>query len=186
VYRGRSPDAAVASTAPPSAPGTRPAAGPQRLVFDAPPGQLELRLSVEAAGGGGMLDSEIRTIAVPDLTSPDAAMSTPRVYRTRTALEFRAVTADAAAVPVVARDFSRAERLLIRFDVYGNGTPSAVLLNRSGAKIADVPVAPAALGGTHQIDLSLSSIATGEYLVAIAVKGATGEAQELVPLRIGS
>jgi hypothetical protein len=123
---------------------------------------------------------------VPDLTAPDAAISTPRVYRARTALEFRTIAADPAAVPVVAREFSRAERLLIRFDVYGNGTATAALLNRNGDRMADVPVAAAPSGGTHQIDLTLSSIAAGEYLVAITVKGATGEVQELVPLRVGT
>jgi VWFA-related protein len=186
VFRGRSPDAALASTAPPTTPAAAPASGPQRLTFDAPPGDLELRMSVEAATGGGTLDSEIRTIVVPDLTSPDAALSTPRVHRARNALDFRTIAADANSVPGVGRDFSRTERLLIRFDVYGNGTPTAVLLNRGGQKMADVPVTATTVGGTHQIDLSLASIATGEYLVEITVKGATGEAKELVPLRIGS
>ena len=186
VFRGRSPDAALASTAPPATPSAAPASGPQRLTFDAPPGELELRMSVEAAAGGGTLDSEIRTIVVPDLTSPDAALSTPRVHRARNALDFRTIAADAIAVPGVGRDFSRTERLLIRFDVYGNGTPTAILLNRQGQKMADVPVTATTVGGTHQIDLSLASIATGEYLVEITVKGATGEAKELVPLRIGS
>jgi len=186
VFRGRAPDAALASTAPPVPPAAAPAAGPQRLVFDAPPGTLELRLSVEAAAGGGVLDSEIRTIAVPDLTSTDAALSTPRVHRARTALDFRAIVADAAAVPVAGREFSRTERLLIRFDVYGNATAAAALLNRGGQKMADIPVAPATTGGTHQIDLGLGSMAVGEYLIEITVKGATGEAKELVPLRVGS
>ena len=185
VFRGRSPDAAIASTsaASPSAP---PASGPQRLTFEAPPGELELRMSVEAASGGGTLDSEIRTIAVPDLSAPDAAISTPRVHRARTALDFRTLAGDANAVPSIGREFSRTERLLIRFDVYGNATPTAVLLNRGGQKMADVPVAATTVGGTHQIDLGLASIATGEYLVEITVKGATGEAKELVPLRIAS
>ncbi len=186
VFRGRSPDAALASTASPTPPSAPPASGPQRLTFDAPPGNLELRMSVEAAAGGGTLDSEIRTIAVPDLTSPDAALSTPRVHRARTALDFRTISSDANAVPGVGREFSRTERLLIRFDVYGNGTATAVLLNRSGQKMADVPVTATSVGGTHQIDLSLASIATGEYLVEITVKGATGEAKELVPLRVAS
>lgn len=186
VFRGRAPDAALASTATPQSPGAAPAAGPQRLVFDAPPGDLELRLSVEAAGSGGVLDSEIRTIAVPDLTAPDAALSTPRVYRARTAFDFRTISADAAAVPAVGREFSRTERLLIRFDVYGNATPAAVLLNRNGDRMADIPIAPTTVGGTHQIDLGLASIAVGEYLVEITVKGATGEAKELVPIRIGA
>ena len=47
-------------------------------------------------------------------------------------------------------------------------------------------MSPASAGGTHQIDLSLGAIAAGEYLVEITVKGATGEAKELVPLRIGA
>jgi hypothetical protein len=155
------------------------------IAFDAPPGDLELRMSVEGATGG-VLDSEIRTIMVPDLTTTDAAISTPRVHRVRTARELQTVAADAAAVPVVGREFSRAERLLIRFDVYGNATPTAVLLNRNGQKMADVPVAAATAGGTHQIDLGLSAIAAGEYLVEITAKGATGEAKELVALRVGS
>ena len=186
VFRGRSPDAALASTSSPVPPAAAPAAGPQRLVFDAPPGELELRLSVEAAAGGGILDSEIRKFAVPDLTSPDAAISTPQVYRARNALEFRTIASDAAAVPAVARDFSRTERLLIRFDVYGPATATAALLNRGGQKMADVPIANAAAGGTHQIDLSLASVAAGEYLVEITVKGTGTEVKELVPLRIGS
>jgi hypothetical protein len=93
-------------------------------------------------------------------------------------------------VPAASRDFSRTERLLIRFDTYGAGTDqptvTAVLLNRAGQKMSDVPVTPAAAGGTHQIDLGLSSIPAGEYLVEITAKGKSGEAKELVPLRVTS
>ena len=174
VFRGRVPDAAPA---PP---------GPQRLAFDAEPGELELRMSVEATSGGGVIDSEIRTITVPDLTSPDAAISTPRVHRARTARDVRSIVADAGAVPTIGREFSRTERLLIRFDVYGSATPTAVLLNRNGQKMADVPVAAAPESGTHLIDMGLAAIATGEYLVEVTAKGATGEAKELIPLRVGS
>jgi VWFA-related protein len=186
VFRGRTPDAALASTASPATPSAQPATGPQRLIFDAPPGELELRLSVEAVAGGGVLDSEIRRITVPDLTTPDGALSTPRVHRARTARDLQALAADAAAVPVAGREFSRTERLLIRFDVYGAAVPTAALLNRNGDKMGDVPVAAAKAGGTHQIDLGLASVAIGEYLVEITAKGATGEAKELVPIRIGS
>ena len=186
VFRGRVPDAAIASAAAPTTPAAPAATTPQRLEFDAPPGALELRLSVEAVGAGGVLDSEIRNITIPDLTAPDAAISTPRVHRARTALDFRTIAADAAAIPAIARDFSRSERLLIRFDVYGNATPTALLMNRAGQKMADIPVAPAPPGGAHQIDMSLAAIATGEYLIEITVKGATGEVKELIPLRVGS
>jgi VWFA-related protein len=181
VFRGRVPE--TIATAPATA--TTTAQAPQQLVFEAPPGELELRMSVEAAAGG-MLDSEIRKIVVPDLTAPETAISTPRVHRARTAREFQAIAADPAAVPAVARDFSRTERLLIRFEPYGNATPTAVLMNRNGQKMADVPVAASPSPGTHQIDLSLAPIAAGEYLIEITAKGATGEAKELIPLRVGS
>jgi hypothetical protein len=201
VFRGRSPDAALAAAGPAPAPNdTGPAAGrspsaapataPQRLVFDAPPGKIELRMTVEAAGSGGTLDSEIRDITVPDFTAPQVALSTPRVYRSRTAREFQTVAADANAIPSPGREFSRTERLLIRFDAYGPGTEkpdvTAVLLNRAGTKMSDVQIAPAAAGATHQIDLGLASIPTGEYLVEITAKSGAGEVKELVPFRLGS
>ena len=187
VFRGRAPDAALASAAPVTATPAAPAAtSPQRLVFDAPPGNLELRLTVEAAGAGGVIDTEIRTLAVPDLTTPEAAMSTPRVYRARTARDVQALAADAMAIPLAGREFSRSERLLIRFDVYGSALPSAVLLNRAGQKMADLPVAAAIAGGTHQIDVGLGSIAAGEYLIEITAKGGLGDVKELVPIRVVS
>ncbi|HKE87518.1 MAG TPA: VWA domain-containing protein [Vicinamibacterales bacterium] len=199
VFRGRAPDAALAAAAPPSAPNdTGPvsarapaaaaASAPQRLVFDSPPGKIELRMTVEAAGSGGTLDQEIRDLSVPDFTAPQAALSTPRIYRARTAREFTAMVGDAAIVPIANREFSRTERLLIRFDAYGVGTerpePTAALLNNSGKKMSDVPVAAGTGGSSHQIDLSLASIPPGEYLVEITVKGS--DVKELVPLRVTS
>jgi VWFA-related protein len=200
VFRGRSPDAALAAAAPPTAPNdtgatgrspsAAPATVPQRLVFDAPPGKLELRMTVEAAGSGGTLDSEIRDLTVPDFTAPQVSLSTPRVYRARTAREFQTLAADASAIPSPGREFSRTERLLIRFDAYGPGTDkpevTAVLMNRAGQRMSDVQIAPGTAAATHQIDLSLASIPTGEYLVEVTAKSASGEAKELVPFRLGS
>jgi VWFA-related protein len=182
IFRGAAPE--QAATPAPGTPG-----GPQRVAFDAPPGKLELRLTVQDAANG-TLDQELKTIDVPDLTAPVAAMSTPRVMRARTVREFQTLAADAGATPTAGRDFPRTERLLIRFDAYAAGAeqvqPTAVLLNRAGNKMADVPVAAAQAGGTHQINLSLASIPAGEYLVEIAVTSASGEAKELVPFRVGS
>ena len=62
VYRGRTPDTAQLASANPQATGASaalPAATtaatapePQALTFEAPPGKLELRMTVEGAGGG--------------------------------------------------------------------------------------------------------------------------------------
>jgi len=183
IYRGRVPEAELPATATPSN-------APQRLTFDAAPGKVELRLTVQAAGSGGTLDQEIRAIDVPDLTAPQAAISTPRLYRGRTPKEMQTYASDANAVPVAAREFSRTERVLIRFDAYAAGTETpeatAVLLNRGGQKMSDVPVTPAQAGGTHQINLGLASVPAGEYLVEITVKSAGSEVKELIPLRVTS
>ena len=182
IFRGAAPD----QGSPSSAGGT----SPQRLVFEAPPGRLELRLTVQDAGSGGTLDQEIKSIDVPDLTAVGAAISTPRVFRARTVREFQTLAADAAAAPNASREFSRTERLLIRFDAYAAGgeqvQPTAVMLNRAGGKMSDVPVAAARAGGTHQIDLSLASSPACEYLVEISVSSAGTEVKELVPFRVGS
>jgi len=186
VYRGRSPDQ---NSEPPLSNSQLPTSTAKRLTFEAPPGKLELRMTVEGAGGG-VLDQEIRDVTIPDLTAPQPAISTPRVYATRTPREFQAVAGSADVVPPAARDFSRTTRLLIRFDSYGPGNevpvPSAALLNKNGQKFADVPVMAATAGGTHQIDMSLASIPPGEYVIEITVKGATGEAKELVAFRVVS
>ena len=159
------------------------------VSFDAPPGAIEVRLAVEAAGGG-VIDTDLRRLDVPDLTTPQAAVSTPRVYRARTARDVQAVIRDAAAVPTAGREFSRTERLLVRFDAYAAGTETptvtAALLNRAGQKMADVPVAAAAAGGTHQIDLGLAAIAPAEYLLEITVKAGGEEKKELLAFRVGA
>jgi len=200
VYRGRTPDTAQLASANPQATGASaalPAATtaatapvPQALSFEAAPGKLELRMTVEGAGGG-VLDQEIRNITIPDLTAARPAISTPRVYAARTPREFQAIAANAAAVPPANREFSRMMRLLIRFDSYGPGNevpvPTAALLNNNGQKFTDVPVTAATAGGTHQIDMSLATIPPGEYVIEITVKGATGDsAKELVAFRVVS
>ena len=102
----------------------------------------------------------------------------------------QALAADGNATPVIGREFSRSERLLIRFDVYAAGTdapkPTATLLNRTGDKIADLPVTPAAAGGSHAIDVGLNTIPGGEYLIQIDAAGASGKASEVLAVRVGT
>ena len=93
--------------------------------------------------------------------------------------------------PPQAREFSRSDRVLVRFSAYGPGSERpeamAVLLNRAGQKISDVPITPSAVAGaTHEITLGLNTIPPGEYLVEVTVKGASGETKTLIPLRVGT
>src|SRR4051812_27200690 len=83
-FRGKVPDATVASATPVPAPGGAAAArGPSRVSFEVPPGKIQLRISVEGAASQ-VLDSETREISVPDLTSGQATLGTASVLRART------------------------------------------------------------------------------------------------------
>src|SRR5688572_18102280 len=68
VFRGATPEQTAGSPA--------AATSPQRISFEVPPGRLELRMTVHDATSGGTLDQETRTLDVPDLTRPQAAIST--------------------------------------------------------------------------------------------------------------
>ena len=95
-----------------------------------------------------------------------------------------------AAVPTAIREFSRTDRLLVRFEAYApGGAPQATarILNRGGKPMADLQVkAPQGDSALHEIDLPLAGFASGEYLIEVKVKGAEGEATELVGIRITS
>ncbi len=145
--------------------------GRNRVRFDAAPGYvaLEMTLHTEAADP---LDTDYRSLVVPDLRVMKPTIATPQVFRARTARGFAELNAETDPVPTSARSFSRTERLLLRVPVYGpDGSEpavSATLLNRSGDRMRDLPVLSADAGaGIFQFDLLLSSLAPGEYRVQL-------------------
>ena len=178
-FRGRVPEVAPAAT--PGA-GAAPA-GASRATFEANPGKAQLRLSVEGSSSQ-VLDVETREIAIPDLTAADVMLGTPQLMRARTARDLQQIKGNPDAVPVAMRDFSRAERLVVRVPAYGPGdtTPavSARLLNRNGQPMSDVPVGPSAAPDTQEMELALAALAPGEYILEIKA----GEVSELVGFRV--
>jgi hypothetical protein len=157
------------------------------VTFEAAPGKMQLRVSVEG-NTSQVLDSEVREITVPDLTSPQTVFGTPQVFRARTVREYQQLKTDPDAVPLATREFSRSDRVLIRVPAYGPGgtTPplSVHLLNRAGQQMSELTVSPAVTPGEHQIDLPIASLAPGEYLVEIKASGEGGEAKELLGFRV--
>jgi VWFA-related protein len=193
-FRGRVPDASSSSSsssssAPTDAGGAAGVRGPSRVSFEVDPGKIQLRLSVEGAASQ-VLDQEVRDVTVPDLTSAQVVLGTPEVFRARVLKEFQQLKADPNAVPIPAREFSRTERVLLRVTAYAPGTATATLkarlLSRAGQAMSDLAVTPpAAPEAPFQIDLPLSGLAPGEYVVEItgAAEGG-GEARELVGFRV--
>jgi VWFA-related protein len=176
-YRGKAPEAS------PTVP-AQPAGG--RVTFEAKPGKVQLRLAVESAGAE-VLDSEVREIDVPDLTSPDSLIGTPELFRARTPRELQEMKTNPQAMPTTAREFTRVDRLFARIPAYGSGAAVAArLLNRAGDKMADLPVVPAAVGaeGARDVDLTLSSLPAGEYVLEITAGSGQSSAKELIGFRI--
>jgi hypothetical protein len=192
-FRGRVPDVALASATPVPGSGAAPAGqgaaarGPSRVTFDVSPGKVQLRLSVEGAASQ-VLDTEMREITVPDLTSPQTSLGTAEVFRGRTVREFQQLKTDPDAVPLAGREFSRTDRLFVRIPAYGPGdtTPalSVHILNRAGQAMSELPVTPSGTAGVHQLDLPLAGLAPGEYVLEIKATGEGGEAKELVGFRV--
>ena len=190
-YRGRVPDAAHASAEGSTTEGTNGGSGtrgPSQIEFEAPPGRLQLRYSVEGESSG-VLDTDVREYTLPDLTAPQVQLSTPRVLRARTVREFREMNTSARAIPTAGREFRRTDRLLIRFDAYapaGSPKVAARLLNRTGQPMLDLPVASRSDGFDYQVDLPLAGMAAAEYVVEITASGEAGEAKQLVAFRVVS
>jgi VWFA-related protein len=162
---------------------------PVRAVFDAAPGRLRLRMSIQDAAAD-VLDRDVRDIAVRDLHGP-VAIGTPEVMRARNAREFRELDAS-PTVPIVAREFSRMERLLIRVPVYGRDAEhtsvSAKLVSGMGSAMRDLPVTKAADNGDAadvvEIDLPLSGLAAGEYLIDLTASSAGSQARDRLSIRV--
>jgi VWFA-related protein len=158
-------------------------------TFDVKPGKLRLRMAV-MGDGAVALDNEDREITVPDLTSTEVRLGTPRVFVARNGRELQQLKTEPEPLPTALREFRRTDRLLVRFNAFGKPTGplelTARLLNKQGQKMTDLPVAPppSAPEG-QQVDLPLSSLPAGEYLLEVsATEAGQDGATELVAFRV--
>lgn len=157
------------------------------LTFAAAPGPLDLRVTVEGPGGA-VLDTDARTITVPDYSAAGIAIGTPRLFRARTARDIVALRAGAAVRPATAREFSRTERLLLRVAAWGPGGVAPLvkgrMLNMRGEPVTDLPAATPSADGGFEIEISLAPYAPNDYLIELS-SGEGGDAvRVLTALRI--
>lgn len=188
LFRGRVPEEAPSGA---SADGAGAAASGKpagaQISFEAPPGQVQMRIAVEGARGQ-VLDSVTRELTLPDFTSVQVALGTPQVFRARTPREIQNVKRSPDALPTADRTFSRTDRLFIRTAAYapGDAVPSiaAKLLNKNGDPMIDLPLETPA-PGQAQVEFALSNLAPGDYLVQLVAKTEAGTAEEYVAFRVG-
>jgi hypothetical protein len=147
---------------------------------------MQLRITVQNASGQ-VMDSSTSDVTVPDYTTPQVSLGTPRLFRARTPRDVQALKANPAPTPSTDRTFSRTERLVVRVDAYGPGSvPPALtarLLNRAGTAMFDVPVQVSEVGGA-EMELAFASLAAGEYLLELNAKAEAGTAQDIVAFRV--
>jgi len=158
----------------------------RRLSFVAPAGVLQLRTTIHDAQGE-TIGEDTRTISVPELMHVRLALGSPAVFVARNALDLKHIAADTA--PFAGREFTRTDRLFVRFTAYGDGAPradvSARLLSRAGSELVKLAVTSSG-GNSYEIDIPLSSIARGDSLVSIEAVAGDDRAEAPVPLRIVS
>lgn len=170
------------------APGSLAAANGGSVSFEVPPGKMALRISVETSDND-VLDSETRDVDVPDLTAPQVSLATPQLFRARTARDYQMLKADEHATPTALREFSRNDRIFIRVAAYTPGltapTLTAKMLNRAGQAISTLQVGPSAAGDSaRDVEVPLTSVPPGEYLIEITAPDQDKNAQTVVGIRI--
>ncbi len=157
------------------------------IAFDAPAGDVRVRVTAENARGN-RIDTSDASIMVPDFTTPTPQVTTPFLYRGRTARDLQQVRAAASPTPVVAPVFSRSERVLIRFGAYGPaGTTPAVTvrwLNQAGTQIATLPAPTKVSANLFESELGLGSFPPGDYLVEIDAQAGDQTSKRLLAIRV--
>lgn len=157
-----------------------------RVTFPSPPGTLVLQLVAENAGGD-RLDASDRELVVPDYTGTGAVVTTPQLFRARTARDIQQLKAADNPLATTARQFTRTERLFVRFRVYLPGgavaSPQLRLLNRNGDVMSVVPVTVDPARGAEG-EFALGGIPPGDYLLEAAASAEADAPRTLVAFRV--
>jgi hypothetical protein len=158
-----------------------------RVSFDAPPGTVRLQVVVENSAGV-RIDRDDKNVEVPDFTNVGPLITTPVVFRARTAHDVQLIRASASPVPAVTRTFPRTERLLLRFQAYGPGgtTPTITiqLLNSGGKSMATFPPPTRLPDGTFESEVGLGPLAPNDYLIQISAEAGGDKTQSFLAIRV--
>jgi hypothetical protein len=145
-----------------------------QLSFTTVPGRLLVQMDISDASGR-VIDHDVRDLSIAEFTGA-LAFGTAAVYRARTMPLLRAIAdGRAEAAPVAARQFSRAEQLLLRLPIAGAAAADAVvtaaLESRFGSALRTVTVTRVS-PELVQVELPLAGLASGGYALAFdAVSG---------------
>jgi VWFA-related protein len=157
--------------------------------FQAPPGVVHLRLTAENERGVRLENNQIE-YSVPDFTAVGPVITTPAVFRARTARDVQQVRAAEEPLPAAARSFLRSERLLLRFRAFGPGGAVPALkmelLNKQGETLVALPDPTNVSGDAFEAVVGLGSLPPGDYLFAITASVDGQTVRHLLAVHVSS
>jgi hypothetical protein len=170
----RSADGAVLGTGE----GTLTDDGTGTTRIEVPAGNLTLRFTAHG-DSGDVVDRWEEPVAVPDLSGAALALSTPMFVRARTTAAFQSLRKGGPGTPSPDRQFRTSDLVVVRAAVASNGgapaTVNAELLTRQGKPLASWPAAM--VGGQHQVELPVRSLALGEYVLRFSTSSGNESAE---------
>jgi VWFA-related protein len=133
----------------------------------------------------------VRSIINPDPPSASLQMTAPRLWRVQRPADLAIVLGDSPPPAFDGRVFTRTDRLLIRFSLDGSERSTATvtvgLLDRKGKRLTDLPFAAEPGRPSHwMVDLPLTSIARGDYAIAIAGSQGDLRTAAYIPIRVST
>jgi VWFA-related protein len=158
-----------------------------QVAFEAPAGTVRVRADLTHASGR-RLDSSDVTLEVPDFSSTQPLITTPFVFRGRTARDLQQLRASPSPMPTTIRTFSRQERILLRFAAHAPGgtTPTLTMkiLNKEGVSMASMPPPTLTKDQMFESEFGLGSFPPGEYVIEIVADASGTTARKLLAIRI--
>ena len=159
-----------------------------QVTFAAAPGPATLRV-VALDVHGAEVDTERLDVVVPDFTGTAPSISTPELFLARSPHEMQLIRAAATPRPSTARDFTRTDRILVRFGVFGPGglTPAVTLrvLDQNGQPLVSLPPPVTRADGRFEAEVGIGWMSAGRYLIEVHATAETGTSSALVAFRIG-
>jgi hypothetical protein len=160
------------------------------VSFAASAGEAKIELALRNANGE-LLDREIRRFTVPEFAAAALSLGTPMVLLARTPADLRAIASGASTRPHAGREFVPTDRLIVRVPVTSTeASVTARLLNNKGAVLTSLQVLRLhpgdrpEIGEGGEIDLPLSSIARGDYMILMEAAKASDRAQTFMAIRV--
>jgi VWFA-related protein len=159
------------------------AAGPWETSFVAPPGPLQISMTVRATK---QLDTDVRYVDVPKLDSSRPYIAAVEFVRPRSLPEFRVMQSDASVMPTESRDFLRQDHLLIRvraFAAAGSPAVTVMLLNAIGQPLQELKRLPP-VDGAAQFELPFARYPRGDYRLLVSAGSGPQPVSTLINIRV--